>query len=83
MNKSKIIYSMLRLRSRCGEIASGLTAQNSTEKERVMNARKTQAEGRKTADLEVVTVTKSAVKSTMGGSGPIQEIDVSGGTKYG
>ncbi|MFA1676901.1 acinetodin/klebsidin/J25 family lasso peptide [Rhizobium mongolense] len=48
-----------------------------------MNTHKNQAEGRKTAELEVVTVTKSAVKSTMGGSGPIQEIDTTGGTKYG
>ncbi|WP_349963179.1 acinetodin/klebsidin/J25 family lasso peptide [Rhizobium sp. ZPR3] len=45
--------------------------------------RNNQAEGRKVADLKIVTVDKSAVKSTMGGSGPIQEIDTTGGTKYG
>ena len=37
----------------------------------------------KVAEINVVTVATSAVKSTMGGSGPIQEIDATGGTKYG
>jgi hypothetical protein len=48
-----------------------------------MNTRKTQTEGRKVAELDVVTVAKSAVKSTMGGSGPISEVEGVGGTKYG
>lgn len=33
--------------------------------------------------IELVTVATEAAKVTLGGSGPIQEVDGTGGTKYG
>jgi hypothetical protein len=48
-----------------------------------MNTRETQAKVCKAAELEVVTVANSAVKNTMGGSGPYPEIEGTGGTKFG